>query len=491
MNMTFITSLIFGIFSSFVLKFLVKFLYRRWKMSRVKIPYPKFKPLWIEIFYGNYLLVTSTSAKRFKVLCDLMSQRSKPFKMWFGINIGIVVNTPEMIQKVLYSPSCLEKWKLFYQYMERKVGLVAGSVRGNWQENRKFYNHFFGLNYLENYCKVFEKHSKILCHELESELNKGEFDISKKFRQFSFKIISETLLGEDNYNQADEVLDAYDKYIKAFGEKTRIPYIYPQTIYKFTKIYKDDVKARKILRDYFVKTIEKRKKLNLMENNNFHEEFLMIDGILKNSDKLNRKDIFMHLDAFLHTLEPTAMSFSHTILLLAMNPHVQEKLFDELKDSSIDEISLNQNSINDLKYLDLVCKESLRFMPPIPIISRQTLEDFEIEDGVILPEETSMLINIYTLQRNKKYWSENADQFIPERFLPENLAKIYPNSYIPFSAGRRMCIAHKYSKFAIKIFIARLVKKFKFTTSLKEIKPRSVLMLNLCTEHSVQIELRH
>jgi cytochrome P450 len=189
-------------------------------------------------------------------------------------------------------------------------------------------------------------------------------------------------------------------------------------------------------------------------------------------------------------LEPTAMSLSHTILLLAMHSNIQDKLFDELKSSSIDEINiLNPNSMNDLKYLDLVCKESLRLMPPIPIISRQTLEDFEIESGVILPEDTCMLINIYNLQRDKKYWGENADQFIPERFLPEN-SKIYPNSYIPFSAGRRMCIAHKYSKFAIKIFIARLVRKFKFSTSLKEIKPRSVLMLNLCSQHLVQIELR-
>lgn len=180
-------------------------------MSRIKIPYPKFKPIWIEIFYANYLLITSTRNGRFKTLCDLMEQRSEPFKMWFGIGIGIIVNTPEMVQKVLYSPASLEKWKLFYQYMERKVGLVAGSVREQWHENRKFYNNFFGPSHIERYCKVFDKHAKIMCNELDDELDDEEFDISEKFRKFSFDFISETLLGVQEYPKVAEVLDAYDK----------------------------------------------------------------------------------------------------------------------------------------------------------------------------------------------------------------------------------------------------------------------------------------
>lgn len=265
--------------------------------------------------------------------------------------------------------------------------------------------------------------------------------------------------------------------------KTGIPFIYPQTIYKLTKTYRNEIESRKVLRDYFVYAIEDRKKCK------DNEEYLMIDGILQNENKFaSRREIFMHLDAFLHTLEPTAMSLSHTILLLAMNHEVQEKLHDELKMVEID--GLDQNSMSQLKYLDMVFKESSRLMPPIPIISREALEEFEIQPNVKIPEQTCMLINIYTLQRDKKYWGENANDFYPERFSDENLKKIIPNTYIPFSAGRRMCIAHKYSKFAVKIFIARLIQKFKFSTSLTELEPRSYLMLNLCTPHSVSINRR-
>lgn len=90
-------------------------------------------------------------------------------------------------------------------------------------------------------------------------------------------------------------------------------------------------------------------------------------------------------------------------------------------------------------YRDFRCiKESLRLYPPVPAISRCTSEDIKTKFGVI-PEGAAMIIHIYDLHRNPKFWP-NPDVFDPSRHLPENCIGRHPFAYIPFSAGPRNCI---------------------------------------------------
>lgn len=44
-------------------------------------------------------------------------------------------------------------------------------------------------------------------------------------------------------------------------------------------------------------------------------------------------------------------------------------------------------------------------------------------------------MNVFRMNKNPKFYGENAHEFYPERFLPENCADWHPYLYIPFSAG--------------------------------------------------------
>ena len=103
-----------------------------------------------------------------------------------------------------------------------------------------------------------------------------------------------------------------------------------------------------------------------------------------------------------------------------------------------------------------------------------------------------MLINFYSLHRRKDIWGENAELFNPDNFLPENVEKRHPYSFLPFSGGARNCIGYRYAMISLKILLIYLVKNYKFSTHLKyeDIQFRSDINLKLCTKHWVSIEQR-
>lgn len=72
-------------------------------------------------------------------------------------------------------------------------------------------------------------------------------------------------------------------------------------------------------------------------------------------------------------------------------------------------------------------------------MSRQTLSEIELPNGLILPAHTQIILHVFDLHRNEKYWNA-PDEFDPDRFWPLMYQNRHPFAYIPFSAGQRNCI---------------------------------------------------
>lgn len=150
-----------------------------------------------------------------------------------------------------------------------------------------------------------------------------------------------------------------------------------------------------------------------------------------------------------------------------MHQDKQQNVINEINETfeSIDQ-EIDNNSLNKLNYLDMVIKETMRLFPVLPIVARINSEEIQLGDYLI-PAGTNILISTFKLQRNPKYWGNDADLFIPERFESERFKDVPQYAYIPFTAGHRICIGWKYGMLFMKTILVNVLRRYQVNSSLK------------------------
>lgn len=151
---------------------------------------------------------------------------------------------------------------------------------------------------------------------------------------------------------------------------------------------------------------------------------------------------------------------------LAVNPEVQEKLFNEI--NLVKDESLNYETLNKMKYLDMVISEALRKWPPVTVLDRKCSKEYFLEsnDGndVILKPGDGVWFPIFNMHRDPKIFA-NPDKFDPERFSDENKGLIQPFTYLPFGVGPRNCIAVRFALLQAKSIIFNIILRFSIEVS--------------------------
>lgn len=159
-------------------------------------------------------------------------------------------------------------------------------------------------------------------------------------------------------------------------------------IFKLTPLYRKQRKYLKILHDFTDKVIVTRRDelLNNLCNveASQHSRFAFLDILLQssvNGKPLTNMDIREEVDTFLFEGHDTTSSgISFCLYNLAKYPEIQQKLYKEITKvigNDVDK-STTQKDLNELHYLDMVIKESLRLYPPIPLFGRDIQEDITI-----------------------------------------------------------------------------------------------------------------
>ncbi|XP_072392645.1 cytochrome P450 6a2-like [Diabrotica undecimpunctata] len=171
---------------------------------------------------------------------------------------------------------------------------------------------------------------------------------------------------------------------------------------------------------------------------------------------------------FIGGFETSATATAFTMLELAMNLEIQDKLRKEINtvlEKYDNEITYE--GIMEMTYLDKIVHESLRMHPTASEIGRICNSEYNIPGtDLVIEKGVRVIVPILALHRNSDHYPD-PDVFDPERFDEENKAKRHPFAYIPFGEGPRMCIASRLGLLQTKVGIVAIVKNFSVTLNKK------------------------
>uniref|UniRef100_A0A1L8E408 Putative cytochrome n=1 Tax=Nyssomyia neivai TaxID=330878 RepID=A0A1L8E408_9DIPT len=191
---------------------------------------------------------------------------------------------------------------------------------------------------------------------------------------------------------------------------------------------------------------------------------------------------------FLAGFETVSVAMSFLTYELAVNPDVQEKLYQEILETSeeLGSKSLNYDVIQKMKYMDMVVSELLRMWPPAIATDRLCNRDITVnaDNGVEynFKKGDVLMIPMIGFHFDTKYFSD-PDKFQPERFSDENKHTITPGTYLPFGVGPRNCIGSRFALMEVKAIMYYILLNFTI-----EPNEKTQIPLKLSKEPSMKTE---
>uniref|UniRef100_W8BQS0 Putative cytochrome P450 313a4 n=1 Tax=Ceratitis capitata TaxID=7213 RepID=W8BQS0_CERCA len=419
--------------------------------------------------------------------------------VWVATTPYIVTVEPEVIKKITSSPDYLNKARDLYTHFHNGVinGIIVSPVQ-KWKLDRKAVSPFLGHNNLMSFFPLFNENAISVKNKLAGMAGRGEQDVYAVIKAFGLQLSILTIMGikmEEGTKKYDETMNAFIVLVHHMAQNS----IYSSVGLGFlanTPEYHRILKyLRKLVRSLIQENLAKQ--VESEEMNNFDEDNQsLINLTLKamRQGQFTEKDVEIECFTMIAASYETSASAAFSCLvMLAMHPEIQERVFQEIRSVYPDGItSVEYEDLKKFSFLDRFIAEALRLAPPIPYIGRQTVKETELLPGLTLPKNMQIIIPIYELHRRKELWGPDADRFNPDNFLPENVAKRHPYSHMIFSKGARNCIGFRYADFSLRVLLINLIRSLKLSTSFKyeDIVHMPKVTLSYEVEPRIAIEVR-
>ncbi|KAK9978448.1 hypothetical protein ABG768_020199 [Culter alburnus] len=209
-----------------------------------------------------------------------------------------------------------------------------------------------------------------------------------------------------------------------------------------------------------------KKTLNPQEPRGIGDSFLIRQQKDEESGKTDSLYHSMNLYCTINNLfaagtDTTATTLRWSLLLMAKYPEIQAEVQGE-----IDRVIGGRQPVvedrKNLPYTDAVIHETQRLANIIPITPpHKTTCDVHL-NGYLIKKGTSVFPLLVSVLRDENEW-ETPDSFNPRHFLNKQGQFIKKDAFMPFSAGRRVCLGESLARMELFLFFTFLLQHFHFT----------------------------
>ncbi|KAM9384581.1 cytochrome P450 2J6-like [Pholidichthys leucotaenia] len=168
------------------------------------------------------------------------------------------------------------------------------------------------------------------------------------------------------------------------------------------------------------------------------------------------------LDLFVAGSETTSTTLRWAFLYMAKYPEIQEKVQAEIDREIGQSRPPSMEDRAKLPYTDAVIHEVQRMGNIVPL-SLPHVTNREVQlGGYTIPKGVEIIPNLTSVLFDKNEW-ETPHTFNPKHFLNEEGKFVKRAAFIPFSAGKRICLGENLARMELFLFFTSFMQHFTFS----------------------------
>jgi cytochrome P450 len=350
-------------------------------------------------------------------------------------------------------------------FFNRLVGNGLLTSEGDfWRRQRRLAQPAFHRERINAYARIMVKDTE----ELLATWRDGEIrDIHRDMMRLTMEVVTHTLFNANVSDDADKVARALSVLVEPFGSQATVKWILDNRFP--TPMNRRFHKVAAQLDEVIYRIIGQRRTASNQDQGDLLSMLLQAqdeDGSHM-TDKQLRDEV---ITLFLAGQETTALTLTWAWYLLAQHPEDETRLWQELAEV-LGERTPEAADVPQLRFTEMVAKESMRLYPPAYVVGREAVNDCEI-GGYHVPARVQLFMPTWVVHRDPRFFDE-PDKFKPARWTPEFINNLPKYAYFPFGGGPRVCIGNSFATMEIVLLLATIAQKFR---------------LELVTKHPVELQ---
>ncbi|XP_020391473.1 cytochrome P450 2K1-like [Rhincodon typus] len=407
----------------------------------------------------------------YKSLMELSEKYGSVFTIQLGLEKLVVLTGYETVKEALvdHADTFAERAKIPVLEMQANGYGISFGHGESWKQMRRFAlmtlrNFGMGKKTIED--KVTEE-ARFLVQEIQSHEGRP-FDTSVPVTSAMANIICSIVFGE-RFDYKDKTFCTITKLIRENFNLLGTSGVQMYNAFPFLgflpgthkKIFENRTQMVQLIMNFYK---EHEKTLNENDIGSLIDAFLV-----KRKEESKNSDSYFHdnnlvtsvTNLFAAGTDTSSSTLRWAILLMIKYPEIQRSVQGEIERVIGTERVPRMVDRKRMPYTDAVLHEVQRFANIIPMnIPHATTKDTHFR-GFFIPKGMQVIPLLSSVLYDKTQW-EKPNEFNPSHFLDAEGRFVKREAFMPFSAGRRICLGESLAKMELFLFFTTLMQRFSF-----------------------------